>query len=542
MHAALETGREAVALQRWRAGYELLGSARAAHPSEMEPADLELLATAALLRGRTNDAVDAMTAAHEIHLARGDTAAAAQSAGWMALEMLEIGDLPLSGQWMARGLRLLAQLEEHKDVLGGRLALVPAALTGLFVGDFDEAMRKFVEISAIAEKADDRELAAHATFGYGKCLTTIGRTAEGLANFDRAVEAVQRGDVSPLWTCVFFRVMLDVAHESFDLERAREWTAVFDEWCARQPDLIAYSGQCAAYRAKLHLLDGRWEQAAAAAASAAQRLNDGDFTSGYVAHHELAELHRLRGEYRAAEEHYRRAATTGWEPQPGWALLRLAQGDPSAARTMLRRSSAGADEGTRRRLLPACVEVELAAGDIEAARAAARDLEALSAESLRPMLRALAATASARVALAEGRQGVALDRADEACSTWASVGAPYEAARCRVLRGRMLQADGQNGPAAAELDTAHRVFSDLGARPAVAEIDQLLGRRATGSLTEREVEVLRLVSTGLTNRGIADRLTLSEKTVARHLSNIFAKLGLSTRAAATAYAYENGLV
>lgn len=538
---ALESGRTAVARGRWREACERLAEAGAASPDGLAPIDLERYATALLLRGRTDEAVAAMTAACDLHLAAADTVGASRAAGWLALELLEIGDLSLSGHWMARGLRLVAQLEGEAAV-GGRVALVPAALTGLFVGDFDEAMRKFDEIAAIAARAGDRELAAHAAFGLGKCLTTLGRTAEGLVSLDRALAAVRAGDVSPLWTCVFLRVLLDVAHESFDLRRAQEWTAVFAQWCGAQPELISYSGQCEAYRAQLLLLHGDADAASEAATAAEERLRAGDFTAGYVANYQLAEVRRLRGEFRAADEHYRRAAATGWDPQPGWALLRVAQGEPGAAQTMLRRAVAGADEGTRRRLLPALVEVELAAGDLEAARRAARDLRGLRPGESVPLLAATIESADARLALAEDDATGALEAAGSAASSWAALDIPYEAARCRVLRAQAHLALGRADAAAADLDAAGRVFAQLGARPALAEVDRLLGRRSTGALTEREVEILRLVSTGLTNRGVAERLTLSEKTVARHLSNIFAKLGISSRSAATSYAYEHGLV
>ncbi|MHC2998219.1 LuxR C-terminal-related transcriptional regulator [Microbacterium sp. HJ5] len=538
---ALEAGRAAAAQRRWREARDRLEEARATSPGGLEPHDLELLATAALLRGRTAEAVDVMTSAYDLHLRGADTVGAARTAGWLALELLEIGDLPLSGNWMARGLRLVARLE-GEDAVGGRVALVPAALTGLFVGDFDEAMRKFDEISAIAARTGDRELAAHAAFGRGKCLTTIGRTAEGLASLDRALAAVQDGDVSALWTCVFFRVMLDVAHESFDLRRAERWTEVFEQWCAGQPELVAYAGQSAAYRAQMLLVRGKWEAAAVAAGVAEERLRAGDFTAGYVANYQLAEQRRLRGEYRAAGEHYRRAAATGWDPQPGWALLRAAQEDAAGGQTMLRHALAGADEGTRRRLLPALVDVELAAGDVDAARRASHDLQTLRGDFPTPLLTAVAATAAARIRLADADATGALEVASTALSTWSSLDAPYEAARCRTLRGLTLRATGDESGAIAEFEAAGRVFADLGARPALAEVDRLMGRRTAGELTPREIEVLRLVSTGLTNRGIAGRLTLSEKTVARHLSNIFAKLGLSSRSAATAYAYEHGLI
>lgn len=538
---ALEAGRAAVADRRWREACERLQEARAHDDGGLAAPDLELLASASLLRGKTTTAVEAATEAHDLYLAEDDPVGAARTAGWLALELLEIGDVPLSGTWIARGLRLVERLDDAGSV-GGRVALVPAALTGLFVGNFDEAMRRFDEIAAIAERTGDRELAAHATFGRGKCLTTVGRTAEGLACLDRAMAAVDAGEVSTLWICAFFRVVLDVAHEAFDLERAQRWTAAFERWCLAQPELIAYTGQCHAYRAQLLLLAGDGAGAAAAATLAEERLRAGDFTAGYVANYQLAELHRLRGEYRAADEHYRRAGATGWYPQPGQALLRVAQGDVAEARSMLHRAVAGGDEGTRRRMLPALVEVELASADVSGARLAADELGALQGPASPAMLHAVAAASESRVLFAEGDAAGALALAARAQADWAALGVPYEAARCRVLRGRILDSLDRRPEAVAELESARAVFAELGARPALSEVDGLLGVRTTGALTEREVEVLRLVATGLTNRGVADRLTLSEKTVARHLSNIFGKLGLSSRSAATAYAYENGLI
>jgi DNA-binding CsgD family transcriptional regulator/tetratricopeptide (TPR) repeat protein len=536
----LDLARAAFGARRWRHASELFAAARAKGPGLAGP-DLELLATASLLRGQPSAAVEAMTAAHDLYLGHDDTVGAARTAGWLALELLELGDVSLSGTWISRGMRLVARLEDS-DAVGGRVALVPAALTGLFVGNLDEAMRKFEEIAAIARRTDDRELAAHAAFGRGKCLTTMGRTDEGFASLDRAMAAVSAGYVSPTWTCVFYRVVLDVAHEALDLQRARRWTSEFEQWCREQPELLAYSGQCHAYRAQLLLMDGDWAEASSAATLAEERLRAGDFTAQYVANYQLAELHRLRGEYRAADEHYRRAAESGWEPQPGPALLRDAEGESGVAQTMIRRAAAGADEGTHRRLLPAVVEIELSAGDVAAARRAADELNALRRSAPTPLLVAVAGGCEARLLLAEGNAAGARNAADAAYSAWSALALPYEMARCRVLRARILRELGESAAAAAEIEAARAAFVALGARSGLAELTALTGERSPGTLTDREVEVLRLVSTGLTNRGVAGRLSLSEKTVARHLSNIFGKLGLSSRAAATAYAYENGLI
>ena len=386
---ALELGRSAAAAHRWREACERFAEAGSASAEGLSAPDLELLATALFLRGRYEAAFDALKNAHEGYLAGDDTIGAARTAGWLAIELLEVGELSLGGTWVARGLRLVERLEDSSAV-GGLVALVPAALTAMFVGDLGEAVRRFDEIAVIAERMGDRELAAHAAFGRGKCLTTIGRTAEGFASLDQAMAAVAAGEVSPVTTCVFYRVVLDVGHEGFDLARAQRWTSSFAQWCGEQPDLVAYSGQCHAYRAQLLLLHGEWAEASAAANLAEERLRAGDFTAAYVANYQLAELHRLRGEFRAAEEHYRRAAETGWDPQPGLALLRVATGEPGVAQTMIRHSIAGADEATRRRLLPASVEIEIAAGDVAAARRAADELSTLDRSASTPMLAAIA--------------------------------------------------------------------------------------------------------------------------------------------------------
>jgi DNA-binding NarL/FixJ family response regulator len=275
---------------------------------------------------------------------------------------------------------------------------------------------------------------------------------------------------------------------------------------------------------------------------ALSRFRAGDYRAVYGAPYQFAELGRLRGAFHSAEESYRRAGESGWEPQPGLSLLHLAVGRTQRAQDEIRRSVAGADPFTRRFLLPAVVEIEVAAGDLDAARRAVDELREASLSTPTPMLLATVAAAEARTLLAAGEGRSALEPARTAVEAWRSLGVPYEAARSRVLVGRALRSIGEAAPAQAEFDAARKVFLELGADPALAELAGDTGEHRPGALTDRELEVLRLVSTGLTNRAIGARLALSEKTVARHLSNIFGKLGLSTRAAATAYAYENGLV
>jgi len=535
---ALDLGRTAVAERRWAEAYERLGQADSS--DGLAAPDLELLATSASLRGEGTTAVDVLTRAHASYLAAGDQVGATRTAGWIALELLDLGDVYRSGAWVARGIRMADELPEP-SALAGLVRIVPA-LSELMTGNTAEAVRRFDEIGEIAERFHDRELGALAALGHGQCLVAAGASAEGLAQFDQAMLAVTAGEVSPIPAGIIYCAMIGTCRIAFDLQRALEWTAALDHWCREQPQLLAFTGHCHAHRAALFLLHGAWAEAAAAAELADSRFRAGDHGAAWGAPYQLAEVARMRGEFRAAEKQYRRAGETPWEPQPGLALLHLADGRAQLAQSEIRRSAAGTDEGTRRHLLPAVVDIELANGDLAAARRAADELGALNRSWPTPMLAAVAAFAEGQVLLAQGDAAGAYSQLRAAAAGWRNLDAPYEVARCRMLMGRALTALGDDESAAGEFDAAREVFLELGAAPALAELTDLVGDRRPGPLTSREVEVLRLVSTGLTNRGIAMQLSLSEKTVARHLSNIFGKLGLSSRAAATAYAYEHGFV
>lgn len=309
--------------------------------------------------------------------------------------------------------------------------------------------------------------------------------------------------------------------------------------------MVMFTGQCEAHRAELFGLHGAWDEALTAARVAQERVRLGDWTGRFGAWYQEAELHRLRGAFDAAETAFHRAAESGYPPQPGLALLRLAQGRARPAQALIRTAVEQADPATRRTLLAAVVEIELAVGDVTAARAAADELEAATPADAMPMMRAISAQADAAVRLEEGDPEGALERLRSAWATWLELDAPYEAARCRVLAARARRALADEDTAAMELEAARTVFVELGAAPDVLRVDALrrgTAGRAPVALSPREVEVVRLVAEGKTNRTIAGELYLSEKTVDRHLSNVFAKLGISSRAAATAYAYEHALI
>jgi DNA-binding NarL/FixJ family response regulator len=359
--------------------------------------------------------------------------------------------------------------------------------------------------------------------------------------------ACTAGELSPHVVGEVYCAVVDACHETYDIRRAQEWTAALLRWTASQPEMSHYRGSCRIHRAELLQLQGQWPEALDEAARACDGL------AGPPAHralgaawYRLAELHRLRGEAIEAEETYRKGSRWGREPQPGLALLRLAQGRVEAAATAIRRIIAEATNPRSRAAdLAAGVEILLAAGDRDAARTAAGELARLAEASQAPFLRALSDQATGAVLFADGDLAGAITALRRAARGWADLRAPYETAQVRAMLGLAHRTAGDEDTAGVELDAASHAFAALGAEPDRRRVEALLrpAPAAEGSvLTPRELEVLRLVATGGTNRAIAERLRISEKTVARHLSNIFTKLDLSTRAAATAYAYQHRLV
>jgi DNA-binding CsgD family transcriptional regulator len=288
-------------------------------------------------------------------------------------------------------------------------------------------------------------------------------------------------------------------------------------------------------------LEGAWDDALAEAERARGRA--GMSGSGIaLAHYRRGDLLRLRGAFAAAEEAYRDASRFGREPQPGLALLRLAQRNARAAAATIRRAIAETSEPSRRvTLLPAYVEIMLAVDAIEDARDGCAELEEIAGTFEAGMVMALAAHARGALELAEGDPQAALGPLRRAAEAWQELGAPYEVARCRVLVALACQTLGDGDAADMELDAARTVFAELGAEPDLERVSKP-GAAGRAGLTERELDVLRLVAAGNTNKAIAGELVLSERTVDRHVSNIYAKLDVSSRAAATAYAYEHSLL
>ncbi|HVQ15711.1 MAG TPA: LuxR C-terminal-related transcriptional regulator, partial [Vicinamibacterales bacterium] len=346
---------------------------------------------------------------------------------------------------------------------------------------------------------------------------------------------------------VIYCSLISACYDVFDVDRAQEWTNALNGWCTAHPDIVPFRGQCLVRRSELMQLHGEWNDAVREAQRATILLARAPIeTEVGAAHYQEAEIYRLQGDLTRAEESYRHASQSGRKPYPGLALLRLAQGNVDAAGAAARRMLEETREARgRARLLGAAVEIMLAQQDIASAREAADELSQIASAFDSRVLHATAAHACGAVALAAGESSAALELLRSALTVWQELRAPYEIGRVRELMGRAYRLLGDEEGAQLEFDAVQDTFERLGAAPDAARVASLAPHSmasVSGALTGREVEVLRLVATGKTNRAIASELCISEKTVARHLSNIFTKLDLPSRSAATAYAYEHKLI
>jgi DNA-binding CsgD family transcriptional regulator len=540
----LERGRESYRASAWGHAYESL--TRADRTAALGARDLELLARSAYMLGHDDEYVAGLERAHELYKAAGDVPPAVRCAFWIGHNMLFHGQPARASGWFGRARRLLER--EGADCVERGYLLVPVWLAQMAGGDFEAGHDTAAEAAAIGERFGDADLAWLARDEQGRALAKQGRLEEALRLVDEVLVTTLAGELSPIVTGIVYCNTIAFCREAYELRHAREWTEALTRWCERQPEMVAHNGLCLVHRAELMQLQGAWDEALLEARRAAERFTVGvlnELACGKALYRQ-GEVHRLRGELAAAGEAYRGATRCGHEPQPGLALLRLAEGKAWAAVGAIRRVVDETSQPlSRARLLPACVEIMLAVGDEEQARSACRELEEIAAAHRSDALGAEAASARGIVALADGDAHGALAALREALRVWHELGAPYEAARTRVSVGLACRSLRDEDTAVLELEAAREVFSRLGARPDVARVDAHLRRASSPKpygLTEREVEVLRLVAAGRSNREIAAGLVISEHTVARHVQNIFGKLGVSSRSAASAFAATHQLL
>ncbi len=534
----LVQAREAFDRRDWVAAYEGLSAGSDA----LLACDFADLATAAFLVGRHNDCIQALQRAYQAHLEAGDHQAAVRSAFWLAMTLMDRGELAVASGWISRADRLLDACEEdtveHGYVLFYRM--LGHVLGGDPVTAFDEA----VTLTSYGRRFGDGDLLAAGLMAQGRCLLYLGRVPEGVRLLDEAMVGVSTGEVSAIFAGHTYCSLIEACQEISDFGRVAQWTTTLTTWCDAQVGLVPFTGQCAVHRAQVMAVRGAFAQAVDELDGAVARyVSSAAPAAAGLACAEKGELLRIRGEYDAAEEAFQQAVGFGHDPQPAQALLSLARGRTDAACAAVRRVlREPRDPIHRSQLLAGAIDVLVAANDLDAARPLVAELGVVGDAFDSSSLRAMAGYARGTLALAEDRPEDAQDALRPALQTWRALDWSYETARTQVLMGRALRGMGDEESAAAELEAAAYSLAAIGATPLAQEVERLLAPGPLpGGLTAREAEVLRLVTTGRSNPEIAAALFLSEKTVARHLSNIFTKLDVTSRTAAAAYAFDHGL-
>jgi DNA-binding NarL/FixJ family response regulator len=538
---SLHKARELFAARSWQEALDAYAAADNLAP--LDVADLWQLSWSASLSGRDAASFAALERIYQAEL-ENDARAAARAAFWLGFRLVHLE--PSRGQgWLARAERCLERAPE--DCVERGYLLLPQVRQHFAAARYAEAMQAATAAATLGERLGERDLAIFARNLQGRILIRQGSLDAGLKLLDEAMLAVTAGELSPVLTGLVYCSAIDSCQSVYALERMREWTESLRGWCDAQPQLGAFAGACLVSRAEIMEVAGEWSSALEEARRAGQFLlqSVGPRAVGEAVYRE-AEILRLRGELEAAEARFRDASESGRDPQPGLALLRRAQGRPEVGVQALRRAAAASTQPLARvRLLPALVELLLATNAVDEARSAAAELAEIAATFDTPVLRAISAQARGAVELQSGDAAAAFRSLSEAFSLLQELGAPYLSAQARALLACACQALGDEDTAQLEIAAARAAFAKLGALTDVQAIDTLVARAAgpgAFGLSARELEVLRLVASGKTNRLIATELCLSEKTVDRHVSNIFDKLNVPSRAAATAFAYEKKLI
>jgi DNA-binding NarL/FixJ family response regulator len=539
------------ALGRWLAAYArhdwedaFAGLSAADRLTPLSGDDLEALAWSAAMTGRDDEFLAAIERLHNQAQSAGDFARMARTAFWMALRLMRLREFARAGGWQSRLHGILADQPESLEHGYAQVLLFHRALEA---GNIEEARAAAAEGMRIGLRFGEPDLTEFCRNLEGRTLIRLGKVNEGLAMLDEAMLAASAGRLSPMLTGIVFCSLIAGCQMVYSIERSREWTAQLGEWCDAQPQLGIYSGECMVHRAEIMAFSGEWPAAEAEVARAQSRLDPRvDPEALAAAHYQEGEIHRLRGETVAAEAAYRAASAVGTEPQPGLALLRLANGNATAAAASIRQVLAAQRDPLRRvRYLPAAVEILLSVEAVEEAAEVANELGRTAAQYDSELLRAMAAHAAGMMALKRGRAAEAMVPLRDALQQWLRAGSPYLAARIRVLIAQACRLLGDEEGAGLEITAATRVFEALGAVPDLSQIGKPPTQPAAArphGLTAREVEVLTLVASGQTNKGIGRVLGLSEKTIDRHVSNILTKLDVPTRSAATAAAFQLGLI
>ncbi len=539
----LAEARTALARADWQRAHDAAHAVRVDDPACVA-ARYALLADALWWLGRLDECIAHREAAFHTYESIGDHRNAGQCAVWLYEHHCFKAQPAMASGWLQRARRALGDDTEYVEY--GALALREAeAAHG--DGRLDEAEALARRTIDLGRRLSSTDLEAEALQTLARVLIERGEVRDGLAHFDEAMLFAIEGRLGAYSTGKVYCSLISACEELGDLARAAEWTDATARWARDHPFAI-FPGICRVHRASALTWRGQLTRAEAEAARACAELATVHLPNAAAAYAEVGDIRRRLGDLDGAEEAFATAADLCGRDCAGLALLRLAQGRVNAAQRIIEQclDDTAASRLARARVLPAHVQICIVAGAIDGAAASAADLDAIASEYGTPMLRALAQSSRGRVLLADGDAAGAAACLRAALANWKALEVPYEIASTNTLLGQALRESGDDEGARAAFAAAEALFDRIGAR-----LDAQLTRdslRATGSVTlpaglsPREVEVLRLIAAGMTNKEIAAELVLSEKTVSRHLSNMFTKIGVSSRAAATAFAFEHRLV
>jgi DNA-binding NarL/FixJ family response regulator len=498
--------------------------------------ELEREADRAWWRG---DGAASMAASEQVYRRRVDAGAAeaaAQQALTLTLEWATRGDLEVASGWLNRARKLLAGLPP--SAAHGYLSYLEATIAMDSEGDPAPAHEAARELSAMATTFDDPALACFALVLSGAAAVREGRTREGFGDLDEALLPVLAGQVPPLWSGDIYCSVIHLCEGLGDLARMRAWTDALDRWATPQSETFMYAGVTRIHQLQLIAAEGGWDRVEAELGSRSEGLVGSHGWLAGAGYHELGEVRRLRGQADAARAAFDTALGLGVDPQPGLALLTRDQSGAAAGLASLRASLGQSGRLARARLLCAGVQLALEAGDAAYARVLADEAEATAEHYGTPGLVAVAARARAMVLLAGSRPAEALPLLEVAGQVYRDQRYRHASAQVHEALAEAHRLMGSDTAARAELACAHEIYRQLGA---AADLERLSGARLPAGLTPREAEVLACIASGASNREVATALFISDKTVGRHLANIYLKAGVSTRTAAAAWARDHGI-
>jgi class 3 adenylate cyclase len=467
----LAAGLEALSRHRWQESFDLLSRADAERT--LTGADLESFAEAAFFAAHSDLEIEIKERAFKAHQAEGDELRAGYIALRLARDYWYRGKASIASAWGRRGERLLEGKPEsyaHGYLVLGKSELASSS------GNIEEALELAEQAVEIATRAAQADLQAFALTNLGKLKIATGSTNDGMALMEEASISAVNGDLSPFASGATCCTMIAACRDLTDYRRASEWTEATEKYCERQ-SVSAFPGVCRIHRAEVVALSGAWDRAEQELRQAADEL------SGWSAmppladgHYAIGEIRRLKGDFEGAEAALREADSIGKSMQPALALIRLAQGNVKAAATGIASalSESSWDQWAKVRLLPAQVEIAVAAGELALARTAAEELARIVDTYKSPALEAGTHQALARVLLAEGDAAGAAREVRVAIRLWREVAAPYEVARARAFLGKAHRATGDDESADFELRAARDEFTRLGAKPDEAAAEREL--------------------------------------------------------------------